>query len=164
MPSTITALRLGPPAARVLPALGIAREPRHVALARFCDVLPVGVLEIARQVRCGETHRIEAQRMRPRPDHRSQIRFATGYLLHYRRHDHHMGERGRADIWSAWDQLEFVELGGRAGGAGLAGRAGVRLHSERRGGMLVPVPRREDLAGLARGASPRDYRDRTDRA
>jgi AbrB family looped-hinge helix DNA binding protein len=32
------------------------------------------------------------------------------------------------------------------------------------GVLLVPVPRREDLAGLARGASPRDYRDRTDRA
>jgi AbrB family looped-hinge helix DNA binding protein len=32
------------------------------------------------------------------------------------------------------------------------------------GVLLVPMPRREDLAGLARGASPRDYRDRTDRA
>jgi AbrB family looped-hinge helix DNA binding protein len=32
------------------------------------------------------------------------------------------------------------------------------------GVLLVPVPKREDLAGLARGASPRDYRDRTDRA
>jgi AbrB family looped-hinge helix DNA binding protein len=31
------------------------------------------------------------------------------------------------------------------------------------GVLLVPVPRREDLAGLARGATPRDYRDRTDR-
>jgi AbrB family looped-hinge helix DNA binding protein len=31
------------------------------------------------------------------------------------------------------------------------------------GVLLVPVPKREDLAGLARGASPRDYRDRTDR-
>jgi AbrB family looped-hinge helix DNA binding protein len=31
------------------------------------------------------------------------------------------------------------------------------------GVLLVPVPRREDLAGLARGAKPRDYRDRTDR-
>jgi AbrB family looped-hinge helix DNA binding protein len=31
------------------------------------------------------------------------------------------------------------------------------------GVLLVPVPRREDLAGLARGARPRDYRDRTDR-
>jgi len=32
------------------------------------------------------------------------------------------------------------------------------------GVMLVPVPRPEDLAGLARGASPKDYRDRKDRA
>jgi AbrB family looped-hinge helix DNA binding protein len=32
------------------------------------------------------------------------------------------------------------------------------------GVLLVPVPKREDLAGLARGASPRGYRDRTDRA
>jgi len=32
------------------------------------------------------------------------------------------------------------------------------------GVMLVPVPRPEDLAGLARGASPNDYRDRKDRA
>jgi AbrB family looped-hinge helix DNA binding protein len=32
------------------------------------------------------------------------------------------------------------------------------------GVLLVPVPRREDLAGLARGARPEDYRDRTDRA
>jgi AbrB family looped-hinge helix DNA binding protein len=31
------------------------------------------------------------------------------------------------------------------------------------GVLLVPVPTREDLAGLARGARPRDYRDRTDR-
>jgi AbrB family looped-hinge helix DNA binding protein len=31
------------------------------------------------------------------------------------------------------------------------------------GVLLVPVPKREDLAGLARGASPRDYRDRRDR-
>ncbi|HBK08020.1 MAG TPA: AbrB family transcriptional regulator [Acetobacteraceae bacterium] len=29
--------------------------------------------------------------------------------------------------------------------------------------MLVPVPTLEDLAGLARGAKPKDYRDRTDR-
>jgi hypothetical protein len=27
----------------------------------------------------------------------------------------------------------------------------------------VPVPKLEDLAGLARGAKPDDYRDRTDR-
>ena len=32
------------------------------------------------------------------------------------------------------------------------------------GVLLVPVPSREDLAGLARGANPRDYRNRTDRA
>jgi len=32
------------------------------------------------------------------------------------------------------------------------------------GMMLVPVPTREELAGLARGAKPEDYRDRTDRA
>jgi hypothetical protein len=31
------------------------------------------------------------------------------------------------------------------------------------GMMLVPVPKLEDLAGLARGAKPDDYRDRTDR-
>lgn len=31
------------------------------------------------------------------------------------------------------------------------------------GMLLVPVPRREDLAGSARGAKARDYRDRTDR-
>jgi AbrB family looped-hinge helix DNA binding protein len=31
------------------------------------------------------------------------------------------------------------------------------------GVLLVPVPKREDLAGLARGARPRDYRDRADR-
>ncbi len=29
--------------------------------------------------------------------------------------------------------------------------------------MLVPVPRIEELAGLARGAKREDYRDRTDR-
>ncbi len=29
--------------------------------------------------------------------------------------------------------------------------------------MLVPVPTREELAGLARGAKRADYRDRTDR-
>jgi hypothetical protein len=29
--------------------------------------------------------------------------------------------------------------------------------------LLVPVPKRKDLAGLARGANPEGYRDRTDR-
>ncbi|MEA4836947.1 MAG: AbrB/MazE/SpoVT family DNA-binding domain-containing protein, partial [Rhodospirillaceae bacterium] len=32
------------------------------------------------------------------------------------------------------------------------------------GVMLMPIPNRKDLAGLARGATPEDYRDRTDRA
>jgi AbrB family looped-hinge helix DNA binding protein len=32
------------------------------------------------------------------------------------------------------------------------------------GMLLVPVPKREELAGLARGAKPKDYRDRADRA
>jgi AbrB family looped-hinge helix DNA binding protein len=31
------------------------------------------------------------------------------------------------------------------------------------GVLLVPVPKREDLVGLARGARPHDYRDRADR-
>ena len=31
------------------------------------------------------------------------------------------------------------------------------------GMLLVPVPRREDLAGIARGANATGYRDRTDR-
>jgi AbrB family looped-hinge helix DNA binding protein len=31
------------------------------------------------------------------------------------------------------------------------------------GMLLVPVPTRDELAGLARGARPRAYRDRTDR-
>lgn len=31
------------------------------------------------------------------------------------------------------------------------------------GVLLVPVPRPEDLAGLARGAKPQGYRDRTNR-
>jgi bifunctional DNA-binding transcriptional regulator/antitoxin component of YhaV-PrlF toxin-antitoxin module len=31
------------------------------------------------------------------------------------------------------------------------------------GVLLVPVPKRDDLKGLARGASPSDYRDRSDR-
>lgn len=31
------------------------------------------------------------------------------------------------------------------------------------GMLLVPVPTVEDLAGVARGANPTDYRDRTDR-
>ena len=29
--------------------------------------------------------------------------------------------------------------------------------------LLVPVPKLEDLAGIARGAKPADYRDRTSR-
>jgi AbrB family looped-hinge helix DNA binding protein len=29
--------------------------------------------------------------------------------------------------------------------------------------LLVPVPRQEDLAGIARGANTENYRDRTDR-
>ena len=32
-----------------------------------------------------------------------------------------------------------------------------------KGVLLVPVPKIEDLAGLARGANPADYRDRADR-
>ncbi len=31
------------------------------------------------------------------------------------------------------------------------------------GVLLVPVPKREALAGIAKGASATDYRDRTDR-
>lgn len=31
------------------------------------------------------------------------------------------------------------------------------------GVLLVPVPERESLAGIAKGASAEDYRDRTDR-
>ena len=31
------------------------------------------------------------------------------------------------------------------------------------GMLLVPVPSREELSGLARGADQKDYRDRTDR-
>ena len=31
------------------------------------------------------------------------------------------------------------------------------------GMLLVPVPKIEELSGLARGAKPDDYRDRTDR-
>jgi AbrB family looped-hinge helix DNA binding protein len=31
------------------------------------------------------------------------------------------------------------------------------------GMLLVPVPKREELAGLARGAKPEGYRDRADR-
>ena len=31
------------------------------------------------------------------------------------------------------------------------------------GVLLVPVPKPEDLVGLARGAKPEGYRDRTDR-
>lgn len=29
--------------------------------------------------------------------------------------------------------------------------------------VLVPVPKREDLFGIAKGANPADYRDRNDR-
>ncbi len=32
------------------------------------------------------------------------------------------------------------------------------------GVLLVPVPKRQDLKGLATGANPEDYRDRADRA
>jgi AbrB family looped-hinge helix DNA binding protein len=35
--------------------------------------------------------------------------------------------------------------------------------SKGEGVLLVPVPKPEDLAGLARGAKPKGYRDRTDR-
>jgi AbrB family looped-hinge helix DNA binding protein len=31
------------------------------------------------------------------------------------------------------------------------------------GVLLVPVPRREELAGMAQGANPEGYRDRSDR-
>ena len=31
------------------------------------------------------------------------------------------------------------------------------------GVLLVPVPKREELAGMARGSKPDDFRDRTDR-
>jgi AbrB family looped-hinge helix DNA binding protein len=32
-----------------------------------------------------------------------------------------------------------------------------------KGVLLVPVPKREELSGLARGADPSGYRDRTER-
>jgi hypothetical protein len=35
---------------------------------------------------------------------------------------------------------------------------------ERAGGvLLVPIPNREELAGFAKGANPKEYRDRNDR-
>lgn len=44
-------------------------------------------------------------------------------------------------------------------------RAGQEFVFIPRGGgvMLVPVPTREELFGIAKGANPEDYRDRTDR-
>ena len=45
--------------------------------------------------------------------------------------------------WQAGQEFAFLPKGG--------------------GVLLVPVPKPEDLAGLARGATPEDYRDRTDR-
>ena len=35
--------------------------------------------------------------------------------------------------------------------------------SKGEGMLLVPVPEREELAGIARGARPKGYRDRSDR-
>lgn len=32
-----------------------------------------------------------------------------------------------------------------------------------RGVLLVPIPKRDDLKGLAKGATPKAYRDRADR-
>lgn len=48
-----------------------------------------------------------------------------------------------AQQWQAGQEFAFVPKG--------------------KGVLLVPVPKRDDLAGLARGASREGYRDRTDR-
>jgi AbrB family looped-hinge helix DNA binding protein len=45
--------------------------------------------------------------------------------------------------WKAGQEFAFIPRGG--------------------GVMLVPVPKREDLKGVVRGASTQDYRDREDR-
>ena len=45
--------------------------------------------------------------------------------------------------WSAGQEFVFIPKGG--------------------GVMLVPVPKREELFGIAKGANGEDYRDRTDR-
>jgi len=49
----------------------------------------------------------------------------------------------KARAWEAGQTFTFIPKG-----------AGV---------LLVPVPRREELAGIAKGASASDYRDRADR-
>ncbi|MBL8645597.1 MAG: AbrB/MazE/SpoVT family DNA-binding domain-containing protein [Rhodospirillaceae bacterium] len=49
----------------------------------------------------------------------------------------------QARRWQAGQQFAFIPKG--------------------EGMLLVPVPKLDDLAGLARGAKPRNYRDRTDR-
>jgi hypothetical protein len=68
----------------------MAREPRHVALAPLCDVLPVCGLQVARQIGRGKAHRIEAEGLRLRPDRRPQIRIVAP-LLRYARHTDDMG-------------------------------------------------------------------------
>jgi AbrB family looped-hinge helix DNA binding protein len=45
--------------------------------------------------------------------------------------------------WKAGQEFAFVQKG--------------------EGVLLVPIPKLEDLAGVARGAKPENYRDRTDR-
>jgi AbrB family looped-hinge helix DNA binding protein len=44
-------------------------------------------------------------------------------------------------------------------------RAGQRIAfiAKPEGFLVVPVPKREELAGMARGANPEGYRDRNDR-
>ena len=39
----------------------------------------------------------------------------------------------------------------------------VAFIAKREGFLIVPVPKREDLAGMARGANTEGYRDRNDR-
>ncbi len=50
----------------------------------------------------------------------------------------------RSRQWQAGQEFAFIPKGG--------------------GVLLVPVPRKEDLVGIARGADPTGYRDRSDRS
>ena len=47
--------------------------------------------------------------------------------------------------------------------AGAAARQKVAFIAKPEGFLIVPVPKREDLAGMARGANTEGYRDRNDR-
>jgi hypothetical protein len=60
-------------------------------------------------------------------------------------------------------KISDLDSKGRSRSAQMEGRAGVCVHPQRIWRAARSVPERDQLAGIAKGAKPENYRDRRDR-